>query len=128
MVGSVTASCVPPTINGGPPIDFSRRCKMTQQQNTNPDPAAFLRSALKNQYHAMLSMLRNTIETCPDDLWVSKEFTNPYWRIVYHTLYFLHLYLYTSSRKSPIFAPGSIIRPSFRTWTISPRRRSFRSW
>ena len=55
--------------------------------------AEALRSALKSQYHAALAMLREAIEKCPDDLWASDEYTNRFWRIAYHTLYFTHLYL-----------------------------------
>jgi len=51
-----------------------------------------LRTAVKNQYHAALSMLRQAIEKCPDSLWADATYVNPYWRIVYHTLYFVHLY------------------------------------
>ena len=67
---------------------------MTQQQNadTNAERTEFLRLALKNQYQACLAMLRKAIEQCPDELWVSKKYVNPYWRVVYHTLYFFHLY------------------------------------
>ena len=53
-----------------------------------------LRSALKSQYHASLAMLRAAIKRCPDDLWIgSDSHANPIWRIVYHTLYYTHLYL-----------------------------------
>jgi hypothetical protein len=52
-----------------------------------------LRTAFKSQYHAALAMLKDAIERCPDELWVSGEYLNPYWRIAYHTLYFTHLYL-----------------------------------
>ncbi len=51
------------------------------------------RSALKTQYHAALAMLRDAIEKCPDDLWASTAHTNPFWRIVYHTLYGADLYM-----------------------------------
>ena len=57
------------------------------------DTTEILRTALKSQYHAMFTMLRVAIEKCPDRLWVSKDHTNPYWRIVYHTIYFWHLYM-----------------------------------
>ncbi|MEW5874507.1 MAG: DinB family protein [Candidatus Zixiibacteriota bacterium] len=60
------------------------------------DPAALIRQALKSQYHASLAMLKSAIEQCPDDLWADQKYTNPFWRIVYHTLYFAHFY----SRKS----------------------------
>ena len=52
-----------------------------------------LRSALKSQYHAALAILRQAIERCPEDLWSSRDYANPFWRIAYHTLYYTHLYL-----------------------------------
>lgn len=52
-----------------------------------------LSSALKSQYHAALAMLRGAIERCPDDLWSSDDYLNPFWRIAYHTLYYTHLYM-----------------------------------
>jgi hypothetical protein len=60
------------------------------------DPAshlAFLRDVLKSQYHASLAMLRDVIEACPDDVWQSDAHRNRYWQIVYHVLFFTHLYL-----------------------------------
>jgi hypothetical protein len=51
-----------------------------------------LGTALKSQYHAALAMLRQAIERCPDDLWTSREYRNPFWRIAYHALYYTHLY------------------------------------
>jgi hypothetical protein len=61
-----------------------------------------VRTALKSQYHATLSMLRKAIEQCPDDVWESWDYTNPTWRVVYHTLYFVHLY---SRRRLEEFTP-----------------------
>lgn len=52
-----------------------------------------LKAALKSQYHATLAMLREAIERCPGDLWSSGDYANPFWRIAYHTLYGVHLYL-----------------------------------
>lgn len=49
--------------------------------------------ALKSQYHSCLAMLRQSIEKCPAELWADSSYTNPFWRISYHTLYFTHLYL-----------------------------------
>jgi hypothetical protein len=60
----------------------------------NADHEAILRSAIKGQYHAALAMLRQAIERCPDDLWVSDAFPNRTWRMAYHTLYYTHLYLH----------------------------------
>ncbi len=51
-----------------------------------------IQAALRTQYHAALAMLRQAIDDCPDDLWADD--THPsYWQVVYHTLFFTHLYL-----------------------------------
>ncbi len=52
-----------------------------------------LRSVLKSQYHAGLAMLREAIERCPEDVWLSKTHRNAFWQIAYHALFFTHLYL-----------------------------------
>src|SRR5262245_60014498 len=52
-----------------------------------------LRAALKSQYHAALTMLREAIKRCPDDVWLAAEHTNAFWQIAYHTLFFAHLYM-----------------------------------
>ena len=52
-----------------------------------------IQAALKSQYHAALAMLRQTIERCPEDLWISGEHPRTFWRIAYHALFFTHLYL-----------------------------------
>lgn len=56
-----------------------------------------VRSALKAQYHAALEMLRQGIEACPDELWLSQAVRNAPWQIAYHTLYFTDLYLHRTS-------------------------------
>lgn len=62
-------------------------------------PLEVLRSALKSQYHASLTMLRDAIRKCPDDLWAARSrHANPFWRIAYHTLYYTHLYLQPNNR------------------------------
>ncbi len=50
-----------------------------------------VQAALKDQYHASLSMLRQAIEQCPDDAWIGG--TVAFWRVAYHTLFLTHLYL-----------------------------------
>jgi len=65
-------------------------------------PLDALRSALKHQYHAALAMLKQAIERCPEEVWVSRAYVNPTWRIAYHVLYFTHLYL---QRRLEDFAP-----------------------
>src|SRR5690242_7205723 len=57
--------------------------------NTPP----MLRSVLKSQYHASLAMLREAIECCPPEEWLSADHKNAFWQVSYHTLFFVHLYL-----------------------------------
>ena len=53
-----------------------------------------IESALKSQYHAALKTLRYTIEKCPDALWDDPaDGAAPFWRVVYHTLFYSHFYL-----------------------------------
>ena len=52
-----------------------------------------IKGALKGQYHASLAMLRQSIELCPDDLWLAGVHPRSYWRIAYHALFYAHLYL-----------------------------------
>jgi hypothetical protein len=51
-----------------------------------------IRHDLKSQYHATLAMLHQAIAATPDDLWYSGEYTNTFWQLAYHTLFFTHLY------------------------------------
>lgn len=57
------------------------------------DSVEIMRPILKSQYHATLAMLRDAIERCPDRLWASSDYRNPFWRIAYHVLYFADFYL-----------------------------------
>ena len=52
-----------------------------------------LRAALKSQYHAGLAMLRDAIERCPDEVWLSARHTNAFWQVAYHAMFFTHLYM-----------------------------------
>jgi hypothetical protein len=52
-----------------------------------------LKAALKRQYHAALAMLREAIDRCPDDEWLSRDRKNAFWQVAYHVLFFTHLYL-----------------------------------
>ncbi len=38
-------------------------------------------------------MLRRAIELCPEGEWSAVVQETPFWRVVYHTLYYTHLYL-----------------------------------
>ncbi|MCU0724648.1 MAG: DinB family protein [Planctomycetes bacterium] len=52
-----------------------------------------IRAALKGQYHAALSMVRQAVERCPDELWLSDRHVNRTWRVAYHAVFYGHLYL-----------------------------------
>jgi hypothetical protein len=51
------------------------------------------KAIIKSQYWAALAMLREAIEKCPDPLWEDGTYSNPFWNIAYHALFFTHLYL-----------------------------------
>lgn len=62
------------------------------------DAIAHMRAVLASQFHAGLAMLRQAIERCPDELWTNdRDYPNPFWRIAYHTLYYVHLYIQPSA-------------------------------
>jgi hypothetical protein len=53
---------------------------------------AELRAALQGQYQAGLSELASSIRRCPEELWTSRQFRFPFWRVGYHTLFYTHFY------------------------------------
>mgnify|MGYP000333049061 FL=1 len=57
-----------------------------------------IKRALKGQYHAGLAMLRETIEKCPEDLWLAGIHPRNTWRIAYHAIFYTHVYLQTSEQ------------------------------
>ena len=52
-----------------------------------------VQAALCSQYHAALKTLHEVIEKCPDAMWNDPADSAPFWRVVYHTLFFAHFYL-----------------------------------
>ena len=53
-----------------------------------------LRTILKSQYHAAIGMLKQAVDRCPDELWLSSEHPNRYWHVAYHALFVTYLYLH----------------------------------
>lgn len=60
------------------------------------------RDALKEQYHAAFAMLADVVHKCPDELRTTPNprvddgdriIFRPYWRIVFHAVYFTQLYV-----------------------------------
>lgn len=51
------------------------------------------KSVLWPQFGAAIDMLENALLACPDHLWSDRSQTPEYWYLVYHTLFWLDLYL-----------------------------------
>ena len=45
------------------------------------------------QFGAAIDMLENAVLACPDDLWSDRSQRPEFWYVVFHTLFFLDLYL-----------------------------------
>lgn len=58
-----------------------------------PVAGEVISTILKSQYHRALTMLRESVEKCPEDLWYSAVPTNAFWQVAYHALFFAHLYI-----------------------------------
>jgi hypothetical protein len=56
-----------------------------------------IKPVLKSQYRAALTMLKHSIDRCPEDLWTSASYPNAFWHVAYHALYVLHMYLQPDS-------------------------------
>jgi hypothetical protein len=48
---------------------------------------------LWKQFGAAIEMLENAVRHCPDELWDDRSKRPEYWYLVYHTLFWLDLYL-----------------------------------
>jgi hypothetical protein len=62
------------------------------------------RAIIWQQFGAAIDMLENSLVACPDELWSDRSQRPEFWYVVYHTLFFLDLYLYGSIEG---FAPPS---------------------
>lgn len=52
------------------------------------------RQTLQRQFGAAIAMLESAIRNCPDSLWNDASGGGPpFWRLAYHTLFYLDLYL-----------------------------------
>jgi len=54
---------------------------------------ADLRTILWQQFGAAIDMLANAMLACPDELWSDRSKQPEFWYLVYHTLFWLDLYL-----------------------------------
>ncbi|MBC7909815.1 MAG: DinB family protein [Pyrinomonadaceae bacterium] len=62
------------------------------------------KTILWQQFGAAIEMLENALRACPEKLWGDRSQQPEYWYVVYHTLFFLDLYLSGSVEG---FAPPS---------------------
>ncbi len=53
----------------------------------------YWKSILGQQYGAVIEMLETSIAVCPEEIWSDRSQKPEYWYLVYHTLFFLDLYL-----------------------------------
>jgi len=60
---------------------------------------ANIRNHLVRQYLAALAMLRQAIEACPESLWLDANYTNRFWHIAFHTVFYTHFYVQTSEEE-----------------------------
>jgi len=51
------------------------------------------KTALWSQFGASIDMLENALVACPDELWGDRSRRPEFWYLMYHTLFFLDLYL-----------------------------------
>ena len=51
------------------------------------------RTVLWQQFGAAIEMLENAVVACPEELWGDRSQQPEFWYLVYHTLFFLDLYL-----------------------------------
>jgi hypothetical protein len=51
------------------------------------------KAMIGGQFGASLDMLENALRACPDQLWSDRSRRPEFWYLVYHTLFFLDLYL-----------------------------------
>ncbi len=49
-----------------------------------------------SQFQATLSMMEQTVRTCPEEMWDEPGQANPFWRVAYHALFYVDLYLQPS--------------------------------
>ena len=60
---------------------------------------ARIRNQLVQQYLAALAMLRQAIESCPETLWLDAAYTNRFWHVAYHAIFYTHFYAQASEEE-----------------------------
>lgn len=75
-----------------------------------------LRTILWKQFGAAIDMLGNAVAACPDTLWrqpvwrsSDSTWRTEFWRVAYHTLYWLDLYLFGAEERFAPPAPYTLV-------------------
>src|SRR5258708_37658849 len=97
------------------------------------DPACG--TAPGKQFGAAIDMSDNAVVACPDSLWAERLFSAPpddpqsprgaVWRIAYHTLYWLDLYLSSLADAPGVTPPSPFPAPSLDAEDDPPERPFF---
>lgn len=80
-------------------------CMMTFKHNSMEN---IWKQILWQQFGASIDMLENALVACPDQLWGDRSKQPEYWYLVYHTLFWLDLYLSGSVKDFVPPAPFSL--------------------
>lgn len=79
-----------------------------------------MQKEITSQYLAALEMMKRVIDKCPDELWQNATFTNPFWHIAYHALFYVHLY---AQPEEAAFVPWEKHRPNLNGFGPRPGHR-----
>ena len=58
---------------------------------------------ISSQFHAALSMMEQTVSSCPEELWNVPGQANPFWRVAFHALFYVDLYLQPSDEEAAVW-------------------------
>jgi hypothetical protein len=72
---------------------------------TSTEYIVIIRTALSEQLGAAIKMVDNIIVKCPEPLWMDESAGPAFYKIVYHILYFIDVYLSRSKDESDAFQP-----------------------
>jgi hypothetical protein len=64
-----------------------------------------LSMAIHEQYGAAIEMLESVITKCLKEVWDDSQQGPPFWQVVYHTMFYLDLYLSSSREERDSFKP-----------------------
>jgi uncharacterized damage-inducible protein DinB len=79
------------------------------------------REAIWEQLGGSLAMLERAIGACPEAVWTEKAGTREFWYVVYHTLFFVDLYL--SGTTEGFAPPAPFTRSELNPLGIRPERQ-----